>query len=1136
MQLKKVQPAKVDTNTLDLLPIAVAIFDNKKIYFVNKKAIELFSISKEKLKKINSFSVFHFLDKKYHTRIKQNNLKIIKGDEFPPIDLEFKTFKNKTIFIEATSNRVLFENKYVVQSSFIDITLLKEQQQELINSDFLLQKISQNSFDVIFKFSFDPDKLLFISESSKGVLGYSAEEIYKAKDLLLRATHPDDRESFIFNNRQKLKSSKKTKEEKVTIRFKHKNGNLIYLETAINPIYDDKNKITGVIGSIRDITERINAQILLNETKEKFDLITKSSNDIIAFFTYLPQEKYTYVSPNIKKILGYEPNELLNDHNFFNKRLVGDKTAFLKQDKLAKSDQRTNFKRNYYYTYKTLKKNKEEIWLENNLTPITDTNGKIAFFLNIIRDITEKKEKEIELQFQHLNYRNLLDSSPIAYIIHKQGVTVFCNKATLKLLQLKSEKQILGKFALDFLAPADRKKAMERIKDIYSGIEPEKSNNYSVVDSKGNAIETEMKSIVIKFNNANCILTLINNVSDQRKFEKEKLRAEMIKVNNEFLLLEIKERQEAEKKLLEKTAHLSSIFESSNHLIWTVNKNFEITSFNKNFYDVIWQKHKIKIHVGQRIADHLKQGKKEYEEYWYPKYEEALAGKKLEFEKEDYTAEKIYRKIYINPIFNSINEATEINCIAHDNTGSKVYEQKLISQTSKLQAIFESGSQLIWTINTDYELTSYNQNYFKLLSKAAQSKKTIFLKDTIVNKDLFEFWKTKFDLVFKGQQQIFIHKSTIDNQEVYREIFLHPIYSENQIIEVSAIAQDITERIENESKIIKQSAKLQAIFDSSHHYIWTINNEHKLTSFNKNYFELVSALYNTKPFLGFKLDRGVLSNNQDYAGVLDYHYDKAFKGVATNFEIETLDKDHKKVYLDIFLNPIIENNKILEVSGIAHNITDKKIDHQRVEQSLKEKDVLLKEVHHRVKNNMQIISSILNLQSSYVTDNYTLALLKESQNRIKTMAYIHESLYQNKSFTSVNFSEYIQTLSKNIIQSYVLSSEKVELILNLEKINLNLDVSIPAGLIINELITNAIKHAFPDAKKGKVCLNLKSENNNICLEVTDNGVGIPPGVDYNNTNTLGLQLVNTLIDQLDGEIKFKSEKDKGTEVLIKFKM
>ena len=152
------------------------------------------------------------------------------------------------------------------------------------------------------------------------------------------------------------------------------------------------------------------------------------------------------------------------------------------------------------------------------------------------------------------------------------------------------------------------------------------------------------------------------------------------------------------------------------------------------------------------------------------------------------------------------------------------------------------------------------------------------------------------------------------------------------------------------------------------------------------------------------------------------------------------------------------------------------------------------------------------------------------------MAYIHESLYQNKSFTSVNFSEYIQTLSRNIIQSYVISSEKIDLILNLEKISLNLDLSIPAGLIINELITNAIKHAFPNAMKGKILLDLKSENNMVYIQVKDNGVGIPPEMDYNNTNTLGLQLVNTLIDQIGGEIKFNSKKGIGTEVLIKFKM
>lgn len=152
------------------------------------------------------------------------------------------------------------------------------------------------------------------------------------------------------------------------------------------------------------------------------------------------------------------------------------------------------------------------------------------------------------------------------------------------------------------------------------------------------------------------------------------------------------------------------------------------------------------------------------------------------------------------------------------------------------------------------------------------------------------------------------------------------------------------------------------------------------------------------------------------------------------------------------------------------------------------------------------------------------------------MAYIHESLYQNKSFTSVNFSDYISTLSGNIIQSYAVSEEKIKLILNLEKINLSLDNSIPAGLIVNELITNAIKHAFINSNNGHITINLKSENNTVYLEVKDNGSGFDPSIDFRNTNSLGLQLVNTLADQIGAELTFKSELKKGSQILIAFKM
>jgi PAS domain S-box-containing protein len=492
------------------------------------------------------------------------------------------------------------------------------------------------------------------------------------------------------------------------------------------------------------------------------------------------------------------------------------------------------------------------------------------------------------------------------------------------------------------------------------------------------------------------------------------LRAEISEQNNKLLQKEIKEKQRVERTLIEKTGQLSSILESSSHLIWTVNPNNEILSFNKNFYDVLLEKYGIKIYVGIKVDEHIKKGAAEYRNFWYTKYQAAFSGEKLEFERQEQNGNnKIYRKIFINPIYSpDINEIAEISCIAHDITETKIYEQKLFNQ----------------------------------------------------------------------------------------------------------------------------AAKLNSIFDSSHHYIWTIDKNEKLTSFNKNYFDLISNLYNTQPYIGLVLNRGVLSNNKEYNELLKNNYHKAFNGESVNFEIETVDKGYNKIYLDIFLNPIIENNKTIEVSGIAHDVTEKKIAQQRMEQSLKEKEVLLKEVHHRVKNNMQVISSILNLQSSYVSDDYALSLLKESQNRIKTMAYIHESLYQNKSFTSVNFSDYIATLTNNIIQSYAVSEEKVRLILNLEKINLNLDNSIPTGLIVNELITNAIKHAFPSNMKGFINVNLKSENNTVYLEVKDNGVGFDSDIDFRNTNSLGLQLVSTLIDQIEGDVKFKSEKNQGTEVLITFKM
>ncbi len=206
--------------------------------------------------------------------------------------------------------------------------------------------------------------------------------------------------------------------------------------------------------------------------------------------------------------------------------------------------------------------------------------------------------------------------------------------------------------------------------------------------------------------------------------------------------------------------------------------------------------------------------------------------------------------------------------------------------------------------------------------------------------------------------------------------------------------------------------------------------------------------------------------------------------------------------------------------------------------SLHEKEILLKEVHHRVKNNLQVISSLLNLQTEYISDKHSLEKFNESINRIKSMALVHEKLYKSKDLSKIDFKEYIQELVLSVNSSYNLGNEKVKTSIEykLNKNLFDLETAIPCGLIINELLSNCYKYAFPQQQEGKieVCFSLKrrKKQNYYHLKIKDNGIGIPENFTVNNATTLGLQLVFLLTEQLSGEISTKNIS--GTEVNIYF--
>jgi PAS domain S-box-containing protein len=221
--------------------------------------------------------------------------------------------------------------------------------------------------------------------------------------------------------------------------------------------------------------------------------------------------------------------------------------------------------------------------------------------------------------------------------------------------------------------------------------------------------------------------------------------------------------------------------------------------------------------------------------------------------------------------------------------------------------------------------------------------------------------------------------------------------------------------------------------------------------------------------------------------------------------------------------------------GIDRDITERKLVEKRLEASLREKETLLRELYHRTKNNMQVISNLIDLQALAVNDEGTLRLFKETQNRIKTMALVHEKLYQSKDLSNLNLKDYMGDLANALLGSYQLSGNRVSLKLDVEAISVSIDTATPCGLIINELMSNSLKHAFPDGRQGEVSLVLRqSEKGEIDMRFSDDGIGLPKGLDFKNARSLGLTLVRNLsVKQLKGTVEVSTEHP--TEFRIKFR-
>jgi len=327
---------------------------------------------------------------------------------------------------------------------------------------------------------------------------------------------------------------------------------------------------------------------------------------------------------------------------------------------------------------------------------------------------------------------------------------------------------------------------------------------------------------------------------------------------------------------------------------------------------------------------------------------------------------------------------------------------------------------------------------------------------------------------------------------------------------------DQTERKKAEEALLKSETFYRAIFENTGTATIIVGVDTIISMANKRCEALsgypVEEIENKLSFMDFV-------HPEDQQRILEYHKMRRSGDVniPDEYEFRLLDKDGEERQIMLYAS-IIPSTTDSVVSLL--DITQRKTAENEVKRSLNEKELLLREIHHRVKNNMQIISSLLNLQRSYIHDEEAANILQESQGRVKSMALIHEKLYQTSDLARINVEEYIQSLTMNLFHSYTVNPG-IKLSMDVSDLYFNIDTAVPLGLIINELVSNSLKYAFKDRDEGEIRISLleTAEPGKYLLLIRDDGTGFPHELDFAESHSLGLQLVNTLVNQLDGEIE-----------------
>jgi PAS domain S-box-containing protein len=1086
----------------ELLPQTIFECDLQgTLTFINRAGVEFFQYTDGDLRK--GLSLFAVIPPEDRERVRTNVARKMRGEQFSTEEYRAMRKDGSVVPILVYSSPILRGNRPVgLRGIVVDITPLKKTAEEL-------RVAHQNLTDII---EFLPDAT-FVIDAEKNVVawnramveltGVPKEDMLGAGDFAYAVPFYGEKRPILIDLIDTDDATTGRLYESIqrhgrtligeTFLPRFRNGQGVYLWGKASPLYDGEGRITGSIETIRDVTERRIAERTVSNQKQQLQNLMENLPVGLFRCSLGPDSTFVMANPMVTKMFGYDSADAMRSVRVAalfadDQQMVQFLAALHANGSIMGAE------------YLFRKKDGQTFWGRISATVIRDSEDGVTGFDGVIEDITVIKQSSEAIRNSEKKYRAVVENASEAIVVAQAGVLKFTNGRMSELTGYSIEELKTIPYSA-LVHPEDR----HILEEWYQrkANDAAKSAKYTLrIMGKNGAVRwMEVHTVDILWEKNPATLDFLNDISEQTK-----AKLDLQSVEGRF------------RRLVEVALEGIWVIDPLGMTVYANPRLSEILGYTK---EELQGKSFLDLMTDGQILLQSEIGAGNYHKN---------GAYEVGFTRKDGTP--IFTGLQVSPIKDASGRVTGALALVSDITESKLSRNALISSERRYKDLSELLPVAVFELDFQGKVTYLNQKGLAWFGYTEEDLQGGVHVSRFVWDQQIALMKERMDKILRGEK---LKGTEYVMQKKDGTLFPALVYSsptfgvpEKDTIGIRGVVVDITE-LKNAEKALKESegkfraiteTALDAIFIKDRTFRYVQVNPAMGNLFGKSPPEIVgltdSDLYDVPTAEHIKEgDTSVIGG-----GIIDEETSRVING--------------EEIILHLIKVPMRDAaGEIAGICGIARNITERTRAEEQIRASLAEKEVLLREIHHRVKNNMQIISSMINLQSRTIQDERSRDVFRDCQGRVRTMSLVHEKIYRSGDLAHINFGDYLRSLSTQLVTSY--ARKGIDVKVESDDVPVGIDTAIPCGLIVNELITNALKHAFPDARNGTVRIRFsRVQGADVALTIHDDGIGFPEHFDLSASPSLGLKLVQALVKQIGGTLQIR--RDHGTEFTITFRI